>query len=74
MQIIYPKNASVTLKKKTEKALMMVQKGASFFRTSNRNGYQTLVVGHCERLVKVGDLIRVFSKHSDYEKFINRTH
>ncbi len=71
MNIIYPKNATETLRKKTKKALGMVEAGAVFFRKSARYGYQTLSLGHCERLVVVGDNVRVFSKHSDYEKFIN---
>lgn len=72
MKIIYPKNAPLSLQKRTEKALRMLREGATNFRISSRFGYQTLALGHCERLVKIGETMHIFNKHSDYEKFINQ--
>lgn len=72
MNIIYPKNAPEKLRKKTEKALRMLSEGAVRFRVSSRYGYKTLSLGKYERLVKTGESIHIFSKHSDYEKFINQ--
>ena len=69
--IIYPKNAPKSLINKTEKALRMLKSKAVSFRKSSRYGYKTLALGHCERLVKVGECFHVFNQHSDYEKFIN---
>ncbi|BBM67936.1 hypothetical protein VA249_45820 (plasmid) [Vibrio alfacsensis] len=72
MKIIYPKKAPSTLIKRTEKAIRMLQNGAANFRTSTRFGYQTLALGHCERMVKIGDTLHIFNRHSDYERFINQ--
>lgn len=71
MQLIFPKRSPVSLIKRTEKALKMLDSGAARYRKSNRFGYRTLDIGHCERLVALGDVIHVFNRHSEYEKFIN---
>ncbi|NAX35489.1 hypothetical protein CAG54_11045 [Vibrio sp. V27_P1S3P104] len=72
MKLIYPKNAPQSLYKKAEKALHLIQANAAAYRSSTRYGYKTLALGRCERLVKVGDILYVFNKHSEYERFINQ--
>ncbi|WPC72684.1 hypothetical protein [Vibrio porteresiae] len=67
----YPKKAPLSLVKKTLKALNKIGTGAARFRVTNRYGYQTLSLGGADRLVKLGDTIVVFNRHSDYETFID---
>ena len=71
MKVNYPKNANASLIKKVNNALSKINDGLLRGRKSNRHGYLTYVLGRYERLVVVGDVWHCFSKHSDYEKFIN---
>lgn len=74
MVIKFPKKAPLHLKKRVDKAVKKIETGTARFRKTERYGYQTLSLGNYERLVKMGNILHVFNQHSEYEKFINRTH
>jgi hypothetical protein len=72
MRVKLPKKASVQLIKRVEKLKESISNGTVKFRNTQRYSYRTLAIGYCERVVLVGDILHVFSKHSDYERFINQ--
>lgn len=72
MRVKLPKKASVQLIKRVEKLKDSISSGTIKFRSTQRYNYRTLAIGHCERVVLIGDILHVFSKHSDYERFINQ--
>ncbi|EGR4422221.1 hypothetical protein DDN26_18430 [Vibrio cholerae] len=71
MKIKLPKKAPLSLIKRVDKAKKQIQTGTALLRRSHRFGYMTMALGHCERAVLLNDVLHVFNKHSDYEKFIN---
>ena len=71
MNINYPKNANASLIKKVNDSLNKINNGLLKARKTNRKGYLSYALGRYERLVVVGDVWHCFSKHSDYERFIN---
>lgn len=72
LQIQLPKNATAILAGRAQKALAQIEAGTARIRKSERFGYKTLELGRCERAVIVEDTLIVFSKHRDYEKYINK--
>lgn len=72
MKIKLPKRASAQLLKRVAKLQSDIDNGTVKFRSSQRYSYQTVAIGHCERGVLLDNTLHIFSKHSDYEKFINR--
>ncbi|EKF9136193.1 TPA: hypothetical protein ACMDSD_003335 [Vibrio cholerae] len=73
MKVIFPKKASISLVKRTHKVLKMLEIGATSFRKTNKYEYKTLAIGNSERLVAVDNVIHVFNRHSDYERFIDNS-
>lgn len=71
LQINLPKKAPSSLVKRVEKAVKQINNGTAVIRKSNRFGYRTLTLGHCERAVLIENTLHIFNKHSNYEKFIN---
>ncbi len=71
MLIIFPKNATNQLKQQTQKTIKKVEVGLLRLRRT-RYGYKTIAIGRCERAVFCGDTCYVFSKHSEYERFIDK--
>ncbi|MFA0356836.1 hypothetical protein AB4525_07955 [Vibrio breoganii] len=72
MDILLPKKASASLKKRAEKLLFKLDAGTIQLRKTERHGYTTAAIGRGERAVILNNVVHIFSKHSDYEKFINR--
>lgn len=57
--------------KRAEKVISQIITGSAKLRKTERFGYWTIALGHCERGVIVEDIMYVFNKHKDYESFIN---
>ena len=74
MNLILPKNASLRLIKKSKELLDKFTSGNVRIRKTEKYGYRTVAIGSCERAVLIGNRVHVFSKHSDYERFINSNH
>ncbi|MEZ8967624.1 hypothetical protein FCV82_02470 [Vibrio breoganii] len=72
MDIQLPKRATAELKKRADKLMAKIESGTIQLRKTERHGYRTAALGRGERAVIIENVVHVFSKHSDYEKFINR--
>ena len=71
MEIRLPKKAPQSLLKRAEKARWQITNGTAKLRKSERYGYWTVVLGYRERIVLFDNSLYVFTKHCEYEKFIN---
>lgn len=72
MNFVFPKNASEQLKRQAKRTLDKFKAGIINGRKSKKEGYLTIAINRCERAVILGHTVYVFSKHSDYEKFIDQ--
>lgn len=71
MEIRLPKKAPQSLLKRAKKARWQIANGTAKLRKSERYGYWTVTLGYCERAILLDDILFVFNKHRDYEKFLN---
>ena len=72
IELALPKKHSPELKKKAESALRKLSAGLLNGRKSKKHGDISFQLSTTERMVIINNVARVFSKHSEYEKFLNR--
>lgn len=71
MDIQLPKKAPTSLIKRAEKVKHKIIDGTAKLRKSERYGYWTIALGHCERAVLLDGTLFVFNTHRAYERFLN---
>lgn len=71
MDIKIPKKSPESLLKRVQKVANQIKDGTAKLRKTERYGYWTIALGHCERAVLIDTTLYIFNKHREYEKFIN---
>ena len=72
IKLSYPKKCSNELKIKANNAINKVKRGLLVTRKSRKHGDITVQLSITERMVISHNVAYIFSKHSDYEKYLDR--
>ncbi|WP_318475980.1 ParE family toxin-like protein [Photobacterium leiognathi] len=72
IELALPKKHSPELRKKAQAALRKMATGLLNGRKSKKHGDITFQLSLTERMIIKDNVAYVFSKHSEYEKFLNR--